>query len=241
MRWLYLLLMTICLNVYAHDDSDIGVYPLSGEVHFGGVANTGNSDNTNVNGKLNFNYETDRWDNTLFVDGNMNTANNKKTAEKVESKAAFRYNLTPRDYLYTKAHGIYDRFSTFDIVVKEGVGYGRRLIDMKKHKLTVEVGPGSTHNRVAGAKNYETFFVLNTDAYYEYRFNKYNSFKQFVGVDWGSVNTRTESLSAIKARITDKFSVVMSYQVLHDSTIPPGSTNRRNTDTISKIAIVYEF
>jgi len=212
-----------------------------GSIQAGGVVNTGNSDNKNFNGKVTGSYETIRWDNTASISGELNSADGSTTAENLTVNGQAHYNLSTRDYLFAKGSAVYDKFATFDRVYREAIGYGRILYQNDTTFWSLEAGPGGSHSRIAGTHNYQNELVANIDSTFKRKISNTAAFKQTVGVDVGPLNTHTESVTAIKTKMTKNLALEISYTVEHDSQIPMGSINKVKTDTISKIAVVYDF
>lgn len=211
-----------------------------GSVQAGGVVNRGNSDNTNLNGKVTAHYHKNQWHLNSSLEGELNSSDENTTAENVTFNTEGRYAFTSRDYLFAKGSIVYDKFATFDRVFQEAIGYGRVLYRDKKTLLTIESGPGGRHSRLLGTRTYQNEFILNVDGTFKRQLTENTHFIQTAAIDIGKKNTRTKSVSALKTKMSKNLALQLSYTVQHDSQASnvPGT---KKTDTISKVAVVYDF
>lgn len=213
----------------------------SGSIQFGGVSNTGNSDNTNINGKGSLKHTYGPWLNEASIEGQLNNANGERTAQNLTGRASSKFLFSPRDYLFGSFNTTYDAFGTYDFFIKEAVGYGRILIDNDTQRLTLEGGPGGTHQRISGTRVFQNAVIAYFSGVYEHRLSETAEFKQTFNTDYSNLNTHTEAVTAIKTKVIRNIALELSFTVMNDTVIPPNSKNTRKTDTITKVAVVYEF
>lgn len=213
----------------------------NGSVQAGGVINTGNSKNKNVNGKLALGYQRGRFNADSSIEGQLNTSEGDTTAENVTGKLEGRYAYSERDYFFAKASATYDKFGTYDIAIRDAIGYGRILYQDHDTKWTGEIGPGSSHSRVSGTKEWQNEMILNLDTTINHRLSDSADIKQSVNANVGRLNTHITAVTAITTKMTDNLALEISYTIDHDTKIPPLSKNKLKTDTVTKIAVVYKF
>ena len=213
----------------------------SGEIKFGGVLNSGNSDNKNLNGKLVANYKTLQWNNNFSLEGQLNTSEGKTNAANLLAKGDLHYALNEYDYLFSKASAKFDQFASFDRTFNEAIGYGRYFIKNDMTTLTVEAGPGGNHSRVSGAENYITQFIFNIGSELTHKLTDSSQIKLTINNDIGKEYTHIRFDSSIKTKLTEALGLELGFTTTHDTKIPFGSKNKQKTDTITKISVVFEF
>jgi putative salt-induced outer membrane protein len=241
MRFFNLLLILTSSLAWSTSPPNTAIYQWENTIKLGATINTGNSDNTNLSGNFESNLDHKKWNYQLGTQGQLNTANGQRTAENIKGDAAARYFFLTNYYAFSKGNITYDAFSTYDFVIRAAVGLGHIFLQNDKHKLVLEAGPGTTHQRVAGTDEFQNSMIGNISGLYRYNISATASFQQTAGVDIGSPNTHTEAVSAIKTKVADGLALEISFTIKNDSIIPAGSTNTKRTDTISKVSVVYDF
>jgi len=126
--------------------------PIKGNVDFGWVATSGNSETTNLNAQLGLEKETENWKHTAnFSAVNSSSedsnGNDNTSAEKYAAKLQSDRNLSDRSYVYVKADYLDDRFSAFDYQANAGLGFGYKLIAEENMTLQFEVGPNYSKSK----------------------------------------------------------------------------------------------
>ena len=211
--------------------------PWSGNVKLGYLANSGNTENENVNFAFGVDYTRERWTNGATGSAVGASDDVGTTGEAYTLGWKSTYDLTERDYLFGRVDWLKDRFSGFDQQLSEVVGYGRRLIVQPKQTLDVEVGPGARQSELRTGDE-ENEMILRVGAYYEYKFNESAQFNFDLGVQAGAENTFTEAVTALKTKLMGDLAAVVSYTVRNNTDVPDDS---ENTDTMTSIALEYSF
>lgn len=207
----------------------------------GGTINTGNTNTTNLGAKLSSDFVRGPWNYQLSIEGELDTANGQRTAQNATGIGSVRYLFEQRTYSFAKSNATFDAFATYDRTIRAAIGLGKVLIKNKKHFFSVEAGPGSTHQRISGSKEYQTLFMANGSMLYKYQVSPTAKISQAASIDYSSENTHSETISAIRTKVTDGLALEISFTLKHDSTIPANSKNTNRTDTATKVAVVYDF
>ncbi len=127
------------------------------------------------------------------------------------------------------------------MVVRESLGLGHIFIQDDRQKLSVELGPGGTHQRVAGPETWQNQFIVHGEGFYQYKMSKTARFSQEVIFDCGHLNSYTRTVTALTTAILEHVDLRFSFAVDHNSTIPPLSSNTKKTDTATDITFLYRF
>jgi putative salt-induced outer membrane protein len=212
-----------------------------GSIQAGGVINTGNSDNKNFNSKIAAQYQTARWQHTATIEGQLNRSKGETTAESILFNGETRFSMSPRNYMFGKGSTGYDRFATYDLTFKYAAGLGRVFIKTPRIQLRLEAGPGGSHSRIAGTDQYQNEFISNLNGELKFKISEITQFKQTANADLGQRNTHIKAVSSLKTKMTHNLALELSYTVEHDTKIPSKSSNPVKTDTLTKIAVVYDF
>jgi putative salt-induced outer membrane protein len=211
--------------------------PWSGKAKLGYLATSGNTENATLNTGFEVGYTSGKWDH-LFNAAAINASENKvTTAEAYDANWKSERNLTDHDFMFGRLSWRKDRFGGFDTQFSQTVGYGRRLIDMDKHKLNAEVGAGARQSTLQdGTSENETIF--RGGLYYKWLLSETAEFSQDLTVEAGDLNTYSESVTALSARLLGDLSLVASYTIKHNSDVPPTT---ENTDTYTALSLEYVF
>ena len=219
----------------AAEEADAG--PWFGNVKFGYIATSGNTENSNLNTSFQLGYGTGKWVHTFDAFAINATENNATTAEAYELGWKTERNLSEVDFLFGRLNWRNDRFSGYSEQFSQSVGYGRRLIDAAPHTLNAEIGGGARQaERTDGIK--ENDFIVRAGLDYKWKFSETAAFTQVFAVESGQDNTYFESVSAIKARLVGDLALVASYTIKNNSDVPAGL---EKTDTYSAISLEYQF
>lgn len=212
-----------------------------GSVQAGGVFNTGNAQQLNLNGKATVQYRHIHWQGNAEVEGELNTSKGVTTAARVAFKGEAQYHFDKKNYTFFNIETVADRFATYDLNFIDALGYGRIIINDDRNFLSAELGPGSRQSRISGTQAYQVEAILNVDMKYIRALSETTQFTQTANFDIGNQNTHTKLVSALKTKMSKNLALEISYTVENDTKIPVGSKNTRKTDTITKLAVVYDF
>jgi putative salt-induced outer membrane protein len=210
---------------------------LSGQVAFGYLATSGNSDNETVNLKFGGEYNRESWHHSLDGQAVRADTGGVTTAESYDLAWSTQYDLSETNYIFGRVAWNRNEFGAFREQTRETFGYGRRFIDSETHRLDGEIGAGFRQaDRIDGTSEDESIARVSID--YEWDISETASFSQSVGVESGSDNTYTESVTALSADVWGDFAIVLSYTIRQNSDVPVGTEKR---DTFTAVALEYSF
>jgi putative salt-induced outer membrane protein len=221
----------------AHAAEDPATGPWFGNVKFGYLATSGNTENSNLNTSFQLGYGAGNWVHTFDAFAINASENKVTTAEAYELGWKSERSLTEKDFLFGRLNWRKDRFSGYPKQFSQSVGYGRRLIDKAPHTLNVEIGGGARQAESADGLT-ENDMILRGGLDYKWQFSETAAFTQDFVIESGQNNTYLESISAIKARLIGDLALVASYTIKNNSDVPPGT---EKTDTYSAVSLEYQF
>lgn len=211
--------------------------PWTGNATLGYLATSGNTENTTMNSGFEVGYASGKWAHLLKAAAITASENKVSTAEAYSVGWKSERNLTDHDFLFGRLDWRKDEFSAYNTQFSQTVGYGRRLIESKKHKLNAEVGFGARQStlQIGGDEN-ET--VYTAGGYYRWQFSETAQFRQDLKVEAGKLNTYAESETAISAKLVGELALVASYTIKNNSDVPPDT---EKTDTYTALSLEYTF
>jgi putative salt-induced outer membrane protein len=226
--------LTIAAPLFAAEDEDD---PLEGNVKFGYLATTGNTETSSLNTSFEARYVADHWHHEAMASAINASEDKVTTAEAYETGWKSGWDFTDRDYLFGRLNWRKDRFGGFDTQFSQTIGYGRHIIDTDVHTLDGEVGFGARQSEdQLGATQNET--IATGALRYKWQFSDTSDFSQTVRFEVGSDNTFSESVTAITARLIGALNLVASYTIRNNSDVPIGT---EKTDTRTAVSLEYAF
>lgn len=222
----------------AHAQAPGGDEGLSGQIAFGYLATSGNTESENMNLTFGGEYGGEVWRHKLDGQAVKASSNNVTTAEAYGLKWQSRRALANEsNYVFALAAWSRDEFSAYDQQLRQVVGYGRSFLDGERHSLDAEVGAGLRQaDRRDGTSEDESIARLSAD--YEWVVSETATFSQTLSIESGSDNTYSEWVSKLSADVWQNFAIVLSYTIKRNSDVPAGTVKR---DTFTAVSIEYSF
>jgi putative salt-induced outer membrane protein len=226
--------LTLAAPLVAAEDEDD---PLEGNVKFGYLATTGNTETSSLNTSFESKYIAGDWHHVAMASAINASENKVTTAEAYETGWKSGWDFTDRDYLFGRLNWRKDRFGGFDTQFSQTIGYGRHIIDTDVHTLDGELGFGARQSEdQLGATQNET--IATGALRYKWQFSDTSDFSQTLRVEVGGENTFSESVTAITARLIGALNLVASYTIRNNSDVPVGT---EKTDTRTAVSLEYAF
>ena len=211
--------------------------PWAGKAKLGYLATSGNTNNSNLNGGFAISYSTDNWKHAFEAVAIHSAEDNATTAEAYEAAWKSERSLSESNFLFGQLDWRKDRFSGYNTQFSQTVGYGRRLIDSKAHKLNIEIGVGARQSElIDGTDESETIIRGGLD--YKWQLSETAAFTQGITIESGQKNTYTESVTALSAQLVGNLALVASYTIKNNSDVLPLI---EKTDTYTALSLEYIF
>ncbi len=209
----------------------------SGAGEAGGFISSGNTNTKGVALGLNVSKETRQWKHSLrgFVD--YQQQDGVTSRERYFAGYEGNYNITPNFYALLTLSWERDPFSGFDRRFAQSLGLGYKIVNTDRLKLAVEGGPALRQTRFTNGVD-DSAFAARGAVNLDWQINDQLQFTQSGLVFYDSFNTSTQAISALTYKLSDALSARASFQFNSESNPPLG---RKNTDTTSRLTIVYGF
>ncbi len=233
-NWLIGALCALNMTVVHAQDDEEG---LSGKVALGYLATSGNTESENLSLNFGGDYYAEVWHHHLDGRAVRASTSGVTTAEAYGLAWQSDRDFGEKSYLFARAAWDKDQFSGYDQQIREVVGYGRHFIDTDSHQLNGEIGVGLRQSDLRdGTSEDESITRLSMD--YTRELSETAEFKQTFGIESGSRNTYTESVSSLSADIWSNTAIVLSYTIKRNSDVPVGTVKR---DTFTAVSFEYSF
>jgi len=244
MKKYLLLFLLLPINLFAEDTNDeADVSTWKGDVQFGYVATSGNTETTNLNGKFNIEKTYEKWIH-LFSAAAFSTSDNEQTTAerfKLEYQADRKYSDTK--YFFLNSTYEEDKFSGYDYQATLAGGYGQRLYDANKMTFDAEVGAGMRQSElepdpVTGNVIEESEGMIRLAAKYLWQIEEKRSIISELTIDSGEETTITNFELGFVTMIAGDLSLKAAYIAKHTSEVP---VDKENLDTIVSLNLLYAF
>ena len=216
-----------------------------GEGEVGVLVTSGNTEETNINGRLGLLHEVSEWRNTGDFRSYYSETDDTTTAEKYSAEVQSDYKFEGSQYLFVRGAYEDDRFSGYDFQSSLTTGYGNRVWQRGKRSfLDLSVGGGYRFNRLeepeADGNQEEEEAIARLAGKFDYALSETALFRQKLSAEIGlsENNTISESETSIQATVVGNLSMKAAYLVQYVSDEPEGS---EDTDTQVSVSLLYGF
>ncbi|WP_417517211.1 DUF481 domain-containing protein [Marinobacter sp.] len=216
-----------------------------GEAELGVLITSGNTEETNVNGRLGVVHEVVDWRNIAQFSSNYSEAEDETTAEKYRGSLETNYKFDESQYWFLRGAYENDRFSGYDFESSATTGYGNRVWQRGEDSfLDLSAGVGYRYNKLevvnSDGEDVEKEAIARLAVLFDYELSDNALFHQKLSTEIGldENNVISESETAIKANIVGNLSMKAAYRVKHLSDAPAG---KDSTDTETAITLLYGF
>jgi putative salt-induced outer membrane protein len=211
--------------------------PIEGKASLGYLSTSGNTDSTNVNAAFNLLWKQMVWSHEFDLSAIKAENSGVTTAEAYFAGYTARRGFGEKSYLFAALDWQSDKFSAYDSQASETVGYGRHLIATDRHTFDAEIGAGARQSELRTGLSEDDSIVRGALSYV-WKISDTSEFSQGLVIESGSSNTRTESVSELRADIFGNVALVLSYRLRNNSDVEPGFDK---TDTFTAISLEYAF
>lgn len=216
-----------------------------GEAELGVLMTSGNTEETNVNGRLGLIHEVVSWRNIAEFSTNSSESEDETTAEKYKGSLETNYKFDEDQYWYLRGAYENDRFSGYDFESTATTGYGNRVWNQSDRSfLDLSAGAGYRYNKLEDVndegEDEEKEAIARLAAQFNYALSDNALFRQKLSTEIGldENNVISQSETALKASVVGNLSMKLAYRVEHVSDAPAGSDS---TDTETSISLLYGF
>jgi putative salt-induced outer membrane protein YdiY len=216
-----------------------------GEGELGVLVTSGNTEETNINGRLALIHEVTEWRNSGEFRSAYSETDDVTTAEKYRATLQSDFKFEGNQYLFVRGDYEDDRFSGYDFQSSLTTGYGNRLWNRGERSfLDLSAGVGYRFNKLevpdADGNRDQEEAIVRLAGQFDYALSENALFRQKLSTEIGldENNTITESETSVQATVVGNVSMKAAYRVKHVSDEPEGSDD---TDTEISLSLLYGF
>lgn len=215
----------------------------TGDIEFGYVNTTGNTEESSMKSKADITRERDAWRFTIFYDSLNTESDDERTAERYFYSNRLAYAYSEHNYSFAYASYDDDRFSGFDYQATASVGYGRRIYNQEDLKWDFEVGPGYRYSKYDDSdptitEDDEEEVIIRLFTKLDWGFTDTTTFGQSISVEAGEENTISKSITSLKTEIIGSLSLKLSYTIKYTEEVP---ADKKHADEETAITLAYSF
>lgn len=226
----------------------------SGSGELGLAIASGNSRSENLNAKLAFKNEDDRWKHSYFAsavrskgevtdDFNGDGVKEERydlSANRYQLGASSAYKLDPKNYVVGAARYENDDFSSYDYQATVSVGYGHQFIQNQTTSLLTEIGPGYRRARDSETGEVQNGAIARGLVDFKHALTDNTDLVNTLLIEAGSDNTFAQDDFGVSVAMNEAFALKAGVQVRHNTNVDEDAGVKK-TDTLSTVNLVYSF
>ncbi|MEP3227198.1 MAG: DUF481 domain-containing protein [Parasphingorhabdus sp.] len=208
-----------------------------GSGQLGGFQSSGNTSSVGVTAGINLTKEGEKWRYKFRTIADYQRTNGTTDREQFLVALEPNYKFNDRLFAYGLAQYERDRFQGFSARYTLSGGLGYSVIKTDKMQLDVKAGPAWRKTNLIGGGSTSDIAGLAA-ANYSWKINPAITFTQDLSAYVQSGNSTYTSLTGLDAKLSDKLSARLSYQLEHETNPPLGL---KSTDTLTRATLVFGF
>jgi len=208
-----------------------------GEGEIGAFKTTGNTNSSGVSVGLKLDRSGVYWQHKLQFAADYQKTSGVVSREQYSASYSPRYTLSDRFFAYGLGQFESDRFQGYDSRYSLSPGFGYRVFNTDRLKLSIEGGPAIRWTNYVDEPNRTTASALGS-LDFAWRATRSLSLTQQASAYLDTDNSTFTSTTSLEAGMLKGLKARFSYRYEHD-TDPPNAA--RQTDTLSRFTLVYGF
>jgi putative salt-induced outer membrane protein len=218
-----------------------------GKGEIGANQSSGNSENIGVSAALTLQRDGIDWKHKLRVRADYQRSNGQTSREQFLAAYEPQYRLSKRAFVYGLAQWDRDELQGISSRYAISGGLGYKVIDGESVQLAIKAGPayrltdysaGNEESRLAALFAYDFDWKISDRLALTQNSNMVAESGSTGTVFIDSRSTTFDIISGLEAKVSDRLTTRLSYEVKYDSNPPAGKVK---TDTLSRFTLVYGF
>ena len=214
----------------------------TGEGSFSAGTSTGNTETTDLGLGVTLGREMGVWKVGLQANADYGETEGQETKNRIFLGANLDRQINDKLFGFGQLSYEQDEFSGFSSRTFIGGGLGYEVFNSEKMQWTVRGGPGLKIDEIeatlATPASTEESFSATAQSNWAYSVNDNVSLSNDTSVLYAETSTQIGNITGLTATLTNTLSARVSFEVRHDTDPPTGF---EQTDTISRISLVYAF
>ncbi len=223
-----------------------GAQDWKGVGEFGLAITGGNTDTTNINGKLGLTQESDAWKHEFLLGILQAKSSDVKTAERFDAGWTSGYKLSDTSYVFGSLRYERDKFGAYRDQTVAGLGYGFYPIKDETTTLLIELGAVYRRSTLQDQIIAGRLVRFDTDGEaiargkvdFSRKLSETASLYNTLLIEAGSDNKYFQNDLGLAVKISDAFAIKTGFQIRRNSDVAPGL---KKTDRLFTTNLVYSF
>ncbi|MBW8192674.1 DUF481 domain-containing protein [Neiella marina] len=233
----------LCPTAFALDisDEDLIKQGWSAEIEGGISYSTGNTDESAMRFRGEFDYFWADWRHFLKAEANSSKSNGQNSAERYRGSYKADRDWTDVDYTFGLVTYENDRFNGLEDLFSLVAGWGHRFFPGEGMELYTEAGPGYRWNNSPGSQDSEA--ILRGASQFDWTISENSTFRQIVTFESGESNVISRSETSLTTSIIGSLALKVSISMTHQSQPEENDdgSNKDKLDTISGVTLLYRY
>lgn len=218
-----------------------------GKGEIGANQSSGNSDNIGVSAALSLERKGIDWTHKLRARADYQRSNGQTSREQFLAAYEPQYRLSKRGFVFGLAQWDRDKLQGVSSRYAISGGLGYKVIDGSAVQLAIKAGPayritelttGESDSRLAALFGYDFNWKISDRLAFTQGSNMVAETGSAGTVFVDSRSTTFDIVSGLDAKVSDRLTTRLSYEIKYDSNPPAGKVK---TDTLSRFTLVYGF
>ena len=219
----------------------------SGEGELGAFQSSGNTESVGVAAALRLDREGIDWTHSIRLRADYQRQNGSTSREQFAASYEPRWQFDENIFAYGLAQYERDRIQGFSSRYSESGGFGYRVIDNPKLKLSLKAGPayrvtdftdGTSADRLAGLVGLDFDWQMLDRLKLTQDVEALAETGGEATLIFDGANTTINLVTGLDFRVSNRLRSRLSYKVEYDSNPPAGS---EGTDTLTRATLIYGF
>jgi len=235
--FLTLLSLSICSNSFAKLITE-EEEKFEGSFDVGATFSNGNSKEQSIQSNFDLDYHfTKEISNILKARAENKEQNEVRTKEEYFVNNQTRQSIDKLHFKFSELQFVSDRFGGYNYRVSQTIGLGKKLVDSKRYKVSVQAGVGLRQSKLINGEKRNSP-TLNFGSNINLKINEHVTFEEFLSVSADNYATIIRSDANLKILVSKKLYFKLGVLIERTSTVPEGT---KNSDITTGIQLGYEF
>ncbi|TVP55311.1 MAG: DUF481 domain-containing protein [Halomonadaceae bacterium] len=216
-----------------------------GSMEAGMLLASGNAPERTITARADATRNWADWRQNLNLESRYTERDDQRTAERYRASTQLDYKFNPHDFVFVRGSYDDDSFSGFQFQASATAGYGRRVWQLSDGTyFDASIGAGYRFSRFDMAdpdgRTREEDPIGRLAANFRYELSPTATFRQDLEteVSLDDAESISKSVTSLQANLVGSLAMRLSYTLERVSDVP---VNRRNTDTITAVTLLYSF
>lgn len=209
-----------------------------GSFDIGATFANGNSKEQSIQSNFDFDYHfTDEISNILKARAENKEQNNVRTKEEYFINNQTRQDIDKLNFKFLELQFVSDRFGGYHYRVSQIAGLGRRILDNKRYKVSVQSGLGLRQSKLTNDETRHSP-TINFGSNVDIKINEHVSFEEFLSISGDNYATIIRSDANLKILISKELYFKFGILIERTTTVPIGT---KNSDITTALKLGYEI